>query len=138
MENKIHPNKSLIERIRDSKIEGPFKVEIKISDTLNFYGLSFLTPLFKRWREDSGLKEGKILQTPQEVIDYLENHYIGKNESWFKDGYEEGYPNKIVSEKKRLGDQILKIASLPHRDSVAARKNLPMDYFWLRIKPSAL
>jgi len=121
-------NETLLQKIRESKVKGPFRIDTKES------GPYHPAPLFlKRWRRSL---LGKSLQSPQDVANYLERHYIGKNAT--RGGIERGgYWHEIVNERKGLGNsKILKIRDIPHPNSKAVRYNLPDDYIWLRVRPS--
>ena len=124
-------NETLLQKVRESKVQGPFKIDIKDSFVLYSYGLGFLTPLLKRWRQRE-----KSLQSTQDVADYFEKHYLGKDmsESGLARG---GYWHKIISERKGLGNsKILKLRDIPHFDSEAVKRNYPDFYIWLRVRPS--
>jgi len=121
-------NETLLQKVRESKVQGPFKIDTKES------GPYHPAPLFlKRWRRSL---LGGSLQSPQDVANYLERHYIGKDAT--RGGMEKGvYPCELVDERKRLfGGKVLKLRDLPHFDSEAARNNYPDSYILLRVRPS--
>ncbi len=117
-------NETLLKKVRDSKVHGPFRIDSKQS------GFGHSSPLFlKRWRQDTSLSDESFLQSPKDVANYLEQYYLGKTEY--------GYAWEFVGERKRLRDEkVLKIQSIPHPASTAARRNLPDSYTWLRVRPS--
>jgi len=121
-------NETLLQKVRGSKVQGPFKIDTKES------GPYHPAPLFlKRWRRSL---LGRSLQSPQDVANYLERHYIGKDAT--RGGIERGgYGMKVISERKRFfGGKVLKLRDIPHPNSKAVRYNLPDNYIWLRVRPS--
>ena len=115
-------NETLLQKIRESKVQGPFKINFKQS------GFGHPIPLFlKRWKQESLLFD-KSLQSPQDVADYLEKYYLGKTDY--------GYAWKFIDERKRRNGKVLKLLDIPMPSSEAAKYNYPDDYVWLRIKPS--
>ena len=123
-------NETLLQKVRESKVQGPFKIDAKES------GLYHPTPLLlKRWKRSL---LGKSLQSPKDVANYLERHYIGKDATRETfGGIERGYRCKIISERKRLfGGIVLKLRDIRHPNSEAVRNNYPESYVWLRVRPS--
>ena len=116
-------NETLLQKVRESNVQGPFKVDFKQS------GFGHPIPLFlKRWKQETSLF-GKSLQSPKDVANYLEEYYLGKTAH--------GYAWKFVDERKGLrNSKILKIKDIPGSDSEAIKRNLPDDYIWLRVRPS--
>lgn len=123
-------NETLLQKIRKSKVQGPFRIDAKAS------GLYHPAPLLlKRWERSS---LGKSLQSAQDVADHLERHYIGKDATRKTfGGIKRGYLREIISERKRLfGGIVLKLRDIRHPNSEAVRNNYPESYVWLRVKPS--
>ena len=116
-------NETLLQKVRESKVQGPFKIDFKQS------GFGHPIPLFlKRWKQETSLL-GKSLQSPKDVANYLEEYYLGKSEY--------GSVWKFVNERKGLsGRKVLKLRGISQPGSEAVRRNLPDDYIWLRVRPS--
>ena len=111
-------NETLLQKVRESKVKGPFKIAIKQS------GFGYPIPLFlKRWK----LKE-ESLQSSQDVANYIEEYYLGKTTY--------GYAWKFLGERKRRGGKVLKLRDIPMPGSEAVKNNYPDDYLWLRVRPS--
>jgi len=120
-------NETLLQKVRESNVQGPFKIDSKAS------GFGLPIPLFlKKWKKPETLLFGKSLKSTQDVANYLEKSYLGKNIPYA----EQEYSWKFVDERKRGGGKVLKILSIPHPASKAVRYNHPDHYIWLRIKPS--
>lgn len=128
----MEKNETLIQKIRNSNVEGPFEIDIK--DSFSFPKKKLGSPpLLKRWRKDIG----KQLLSTQDLANYLDKRYLRKDlfsQSGIARG---GYHWMVIGEKKgRKNSRILKIWDVPHPGSNAVRYNLPDHYLWLRIIPS--
>jgi len=120
-------NETLLKKVRESKVKGPFKIDFKYSEFGHPISL-----FLERWKQETSLLD-KSLQSPQDVADYIEQNYLGKNGPYT----EQEYSWKFIDERKGLRDsKILKIQSIPHPASTAARYSNLKNYVWLRVRPS--
>jgi hypothetical protein len=130
-------NEALLQRIRDSEVQGPFQIDEKSSVLLGNEGLEFLVPVLKRWEQGGWSSERSSLESSKDVAAYLEGHYLGRDisEHARESG---GYSWVVVGERNDLfrRGKVLKLRDVPHPTSNAVRYNLPDTHIWLRIRPS--
>jgi hypothetical protein len=117
---KENKNEALLKRIRESKVQGPFNLELKVPGHLLFFPpYKPFAYLLTRWEGNESF------ESPQELADYLEEMYLGKGTKG-ADSFE------LAKERASLtGRLVLKLKDLQHLSEVP----VPQCYTWLKIKP---